>query len=160
MSKIPHKAFTVQYKGIPSSLITEVELISAFEQTSHGSFRAIWDTGATHSVITEDVFNRLKLSPIDTTLVHGVNSEKEVPVTLVNIVLPNRLLIPNWRVTVCDITGCDMLIGMDIIRNGDFSISNGNNETLFSFAIPPFDNKIDLVEKANKTNQRNKKHFH
>jgi hypothetical protein len=37
---------------------------------------------------------------------------------------------------------------MDIIGLGDFSISNGENSTLFSFAVPPFTNKIDLVEKA------------
>jgi hypothetical protein len=45
-----------------------------------------------------------------------------------------------------------MLIGMDIIGLGDFSISNGENSTLFSFAVPPFTNKVDLVEKAEVSN--------
>jgi hypothetical protein len=45
-----------------------------------------------------------------------------------------------------------MLIGMDIIGLGDFSISNGENSTLFSFAVPPFTNKVDLLEKAEVSN--------
>jgi hypothetical protein len=49
-----------------------------------------------------------------------------------------------------------MLIGMDIIRYCDFSISNGNGKTLFSFAMPPFENKTDHYEKALKINMKNK----
>jgi hypothetical protein len=44
---------------------------------------------------------------------------------------------------------------MDIIRLGDFSIYNANNETLFSFAIPPFPEKIDLAEKSEAENRKN-----
>jgi len=45
---------------------------------------------------------------------------------------------------------------MDIILLGDFSISNGGGRTLFSFAIPPFENKTDHYEKALAVNKRNK----
>jgi hypothetical protein len=31
---------------------------------------------------------------------------------------------------------------------GDFSISNAQGKTLFTFAIPPFEDKLDLYEKA------------
>jgi hypothetical protein len=48
-----------------------------------------------------------------------------------------------------------MLIGMDIIQLGDLSISNGAGKTLFTFAMPPFDDKIDLYEKAITINRRN-----
>jgi hypothetical protein len=37
----------------------------------------------------------------------------------------------------------DLLIGMDIIQLGDFSISNGAGKTLFTFAMPSFEDKID-----------------
>lgn len=46
--------------------------------------------------------------------------------------------------------------GMDIIKFGDLAISNKNNKTIFSFAIPPFENPTDLLEKANKVNKNNK----
>jgi hypothetical protein len=45
-----------------------------------------------------------------------------------------------------------MLIGMDIIMMGDFVISNGGGTTLFSFAIPPLPQKIDLVDEADAEN--------
>jgi hypothetical protein len=57
---------------------------------------------------------------------------------------------------VCDLIGeIDLLIGMDIILLGDFSISNCGGKTLFSFAIPPFENKTDLYEKALAVNKSN-----
>ncbi len=159
MSKVPHQAFSVEYNGLVNALITEVLAVSAFDKTKTKKINAIWDTGATNSVITPQVFQELCLYAIDKAIVNGVNSRKEVPVTLIHIGLPNHLLIPNRRVSVCDIAGGDMLIGMDIIARGDFSISTGDGKTLFSFAMPPFENKVNLVDKANKVNQRNKKYF-
>jgi len=43
---------------------------------------------------------------------------------------------------------------MDIIQLGDFSISNGEGKTLFTFAMPPFESKTDLYEKALGVNER------
>lgn len=41
------------------------------------------------------------------------------------------------RVTEAIITGdADVLIGMDIIQNGDLTLTNENNKTVFSFQIP------------------------
>jgi hypothetical protein len=41
------------------------------------------------------------------------------------------------RVTEATITGdADVLIGMDIIQNGDLTLTNANNKTVFSFQIP------------------------
>lgn len=159
MSKVPHRAFAVEYGGVVNALLTDVFVISPFSKNKAMNIKAIWDTGATHSVITPNVFAQLGLFEIDQAVVNGVNSRKTVPVTLVGIGLPNKLLIPNHRVTVCDISGGDMLIGMDIIAQGDFSICTGDGKTLFSFAMPPFENKINLVDKADNVNQRNKKYF-
>ena len=159
MSKIPHQAFSVEYNSIVGQLLTDVDVYSVFDRTKTAKIKAVWDTGATHSVITPKVFQVLQLAAIDSMMVTGVNSQKRVDVTMVDILLPNGVRVPDWRVTVCDVSGCDMLIGMDIIQNGDFSIANGNGTTVFSFSIPPFENKTDLYEKAVRTNERNKKYF-
>jgi hypothetical protein len=45
-----------------------------------------------------------------------------------------------------------MLIGMDIIRLGDFHISNTGSRTLFSFVIPPLPEQFDLTRKAGELN--------
>ena len=56
---------------------------------------------------------------------------------LVNVYLPNGLFFKGIKVIEGNIGGdVEMLIGMDIIGAGDFSISNYNNKTTFSFRIP------------------------
>ena len=61
------------------------------------------------------------------------------------------------RIWVCNLVpNTDILIGMDIIGRGDFAISNADGKTLFTFAVPPFEDKTDLYEKANLSNLLNK----
>jgi hypothetical protein len=68
----------------------------------------------------------------------------------------NLAELRNARISVLNlIKDVDMLVGMDIIRLGDFSISNGAGKTLFTFAMPPFENKTDLYEKALAVNKQN-----
>jgi hypothetical protein len=66
-------------------------------------------------------------------------------------------MVEDVNVMICDLKqDIDLLIGMDIILLGDFSISNGGGNTLFSFAIPSFENRTDHYEKALAVNKRNK----
>jgi hypothetical protein len=97
--------------------------------------------------------SQLNLIPIDTKVVHGINSKQTVDVVAISIKLPNGLLIPDIRVFVCDIPSpIDMLIGMDIIQLGDFHISNTRSRTLFSFVIPSLPEPFDLAQKADALN--------
>lgn len=163
MSKQLHLAFRVEYDGIAISLPTRLEVGLPLPQEMHNenrflSFTGIWDTGATHSVITDKVMKALNLSPVDMVPVSGVNSREIRPVCLVNIVLPNHIILPARRVTVCNLnsTNYDLLIGMDIISLGDFSISNRDGLTHFTFAMPSFQNRTDLLDKANAVNGHKK----
>jgi hypothetical protein len=97
--------------------------------------------------------SHLNLTPIATELVHGINSKEVVDVVAVSIKLPNGLLIPDIRVFVCDIPSpIDMLIGMDIIQQGDFHISNAEGRTLFSFVIPALPERLNLAQRADALN--------
>jgi hypothetical protein len=42
---------------------------------------------------------------------------------------------------------------MDIIGMGDFAVCNTSNETSFSFAVPPFPDRINFADKANAFNK-------
>jgi len=118
---------------------------------------ALWDTGATGSAITPILAKTMNLIPINRIRVKGVNNTSIVDVAKISIGLPNMVMVEEVNVMICDLNqGFDMLIGMDIILLGDFSISNGGEKTLFSFAIPSFENKLDLYEKAIAVNKRNK----
>ena len=152
--KIPHLAFSIKYKGIAKELISDIEIINPLNN-QRKKYNAIWDTGATNTVITSKVLKELSLTIVDIATIVGVNSE-HAQVALFNLLLPNNVSIKGVRGSVCTIGGdADILIGMDIIKFGDFAISNSGGQTLFSFAIPPFENKTDLLEKANKTNKTN-----
>lgn len=43
-----------------------------------------------------------------------------------------------------------ILVGMDIIQQGDFLISNANGKTTFSFCLPSLKDQIDLLEISKK----------
>lgn len=100
-------------------------------------FRAIWDTGATHSAISPKVVMACNLKSTGFRSVqYADGSIKIVPVYLVNIGLPNEVVYSSIRVTLCDFTDADVLIGMDIIAQGDLAVTNFNRRTVFSFRSP------------------------
>jgi uncharacterized protein YchJ len=81
--------------------------------------------------------------------VHGVHSSAFRNVYLVCFYLPNGACFDNVQVTDIDedFVGFDALIGMDIMSNGDFAVTNTNGKTTFSFRVPPL-KEIDFVEEA------------
>lgn len=101
------------------------------------TFDAIWDTGATNSVITQAVVTACGLTPSGVTDVrHAAGKSEKVPTYLVNIGLPNGVGYTGVRVSIGQFSGGDILIGMDIIGTGDFAVTNVNGVTKFSFRHP------------------------
>lgn len=115
----------------------------------------IWDTGATNSAITKEVAKKLSLKPIDQVETGTANGVCIFNVYLVQIVILDRIT-KVVRVTEANLRGADMLIGMDIIGDGDFAISTDTKtgDMYLSYQVPS-QGKIDFVEKSN---QRNKQH--
>ena len=79
--------------------------------------------------------------------VHGVHGPKQTETYLVNIALPNSVVFMSVRVTKGNILGADILIGMDIIKEGDFSVTNCEGHTKFSYRTPSIEH-IDYAEQA------------
>jgi len=97
------------------------------------------------SVITPNVANKLGLSPVGMATVYHAYGEIEVPTYLVSILLPGNIEFPYIRVTEGDLSGIDMLIGMDVIARGDFAITSPEGNTKFTFQVPATHN-IDFVK--------------
>ena len=108
-------------------------------------FRALWDTGATNSVITDRVVQQCNLMPSGKTFVYGVNGQHLSDTYLITIQLQGLILFPSLRVTRGDFLGADVLVGMDIINRGDFFVTNHNGETTFGFRVPSQGN-INFIE--------------
>ena len=109
--------------------------------------QAIWDTGATSSVIPSQVVESLALKPIDVREFRGFDGKLTLcPIYLVDIALPNKFIVPGVPVAGGpNITGAEVLIGMDIISLGDFAVTNLENKTQFTFRIPSMA-KLDFVK--------------
>ncbi len=107
------------------------------DQPFPDKYNAIWDTGATGTCIVEHVARKHNLPEINRIKINVVGGIRIVPVFLVCFVLPNNVRTPPLKVSAPDkIAGGDILIGMDIITNGDFAVSNVGGKTLFSFRMP------------------------
>jgi hypothetical protein len=108
-------------------------------------FDAIWDTGATATVITQKIIDAFGLKPVGMTMVSGIHGDKPSEIFMVNVELPNAVGFHHVQVTKGEIRGADMLIGMDIISTGDFAVTNKNGQTIFSFRCPSLEH-IDFVK--------------
>lgn len=62
--------------------------------------------------------------------------------------MPNGVTVKNVLVSCSDLgDDIDVLIGMDIIKHGDFAITNVNGKTTFSFRTPSIQ-EIDYVKES------------
>lgn len=147
------QAFTLTANGRLRELVTECYICAApdpavvpqGQQLPYKKFRAIWDTGATSSAITQRVVDECGLKPTGMTDVHGVGGVQRTQTFLVNIRLPNNTEAKNVQVALGQLGGSQVLIGMDIITVGDFAITNVEGKTVFSFRIPST-KTIDFVK--------------
>jgi len=148
--------FTISYKFIADAIKTEVFVSQSFNPKSidpsdipaHFQYIALWDTGATGTVINRKVVDESGLQPVGMAKVHGVGGVMYTNRYLVNIKLPNQVGVAELMVTEGTIHGADVLIGMDVMRLGDMSLSNHNGTTVFSFRMPSIGD-IDLRHDQN-----------
>lgn len=120
--------------------------------TPQSDFDAIWDTGASASVISKNVVQKCSLVPTGMVTVHTASGPDVSNTYLVSIGLPNGVGIASVRVTEGILKGADVLIGMDIIAMGDLAITNFDGKTVFSYRTPSM-GKIDFVEEINRISQ-------
>lgn len=134
MTRPRPRAFTfISKKGLLRSLNTEVRLIFPGGKQSP-PFKAVWDTGATRSVVTRRVSRHL--DPVGVTQILGVNSETIVFTYFASLLLPNNEVVRLQVAEVESAAGPDVLVGMDIIALGDFAVSSYEGTTSFTFRMP------------------------
>jgi predicted aspartyl protease len=147
------QSFTLTSHALLRTLITPAKVCEAFDPSNASLnqtikrqiFDAIWDTGATGTVITQKIIDACGLKPVGMTMVSGIHGDKPSEIFIVNVELPNAVGFHSVQVTKGEIRGADMLIGMDIISTGDFAVTNKNGQTIFSFRCPSMEH-IDFVK--------------
>jgi hypothetical protein len=157
--QLPFRAFTIKHNGTVRRIVMNIKLSVAFDpnnpppanQRTLMPFNALWDTGATGSVITPKTATSLGLVSVGTGTSHTAGGIQTVNRYLVNLYLPNDVAFAGLLVSDCvDTGGFEAIIGMDVIAAGDSTISNHKGQTWLSYRIPPAGG-TDYVVEAHKT---------
>ena len=151
-----NSAFTTRYNRHVNELDSTVELLDEKGNTLR-TVQAVWDTGATNSVIRAALAQEMNLPVVSYVEQSTANGKCTVPVYIVRLQLPNNVKF------VVTVTGSnisdsiDMLIGMDVIGLGDFTVSNPNGKTTLSFVFPSLGevDYVSIVDTLNKTTTKN-----
>jgi predicted aspartyl protease len=146
------RILTVEYPTLVSAVKTKILVTVPTNSTAQGAYKAIWDTGATNTVISQQVIEELGLEPIGVTLVNTSGGIRQTYTYLIHLTLENQVRFQHVRVTEGSIYGADVLIGMDVITQGDLAITNKDHMTTFSFRIPSIE-KIDFGQTTKKASQ-------
>ena len=145
--------FTQHYQEKVDCIVTECYIYAPTNLASEDKVRrvkiqrSLWDTGASVSLVSARVAKVLGLESIGKSGVSGYNEGIDVKDTyLVHIGLPTHDIVTNIMAMEFESDEYDVVIGMDVICNGDLAITNQNDKTTFSFRIPS-EAKIDFSKK-------------
>ncbi len=152
----PVHSFSLSFNGLAPQLITAVDISATYDPAKPPptlpttlKVNALWDTGATHTSISYGLAKTLGLTSVGTGVVTHAGGKSSCNRYIINLVLPNKITVVGVFVNECTLpTEFDMLIGMDIITGGDFSLTHFGGKTLFSFRIPSIES-VDYVKIQN-----------
>lgn len=151
------QAFTVECPGIADRIITELHVGPGFDPANPPATlpnfvktQALWDTGATRSVISQAVAKQLGLVPTGATNVNHAGGVSVSPTYIVNLGLPHQVGVAGVVVTEFpESVQMGAIVGMDVICLGDFALTNVNGKTRMSFRMPSCE-VVDYVVTANR----------
>lgn len=136
-------AFTQQFPSIVDGVVTESFIYSPTDFNPGGKVRrlklsrSLWDTGASSSMVSKAAVEALGLIPIGKSVISGVSSGVEFKrAFLIHVGLPTGDIITNICASEFEGEDYDLIIGMDVIQNGDLAVTNVNDKTTFSFRVP------------------------
>ncbi len=149
------RGFTTTNKGIVNVLqnvvlVSKASIINSnglkHKENSKNKFIATWDTGATNTMVSQKVVDQCQLISTGVTQVATAGGIVPANTYLIDLVLPDNMVMQNLNVTCGHLNNTDVLIGMDIMNQGDFSVSNFKGQTKFTFRIPSMEHS-DYVKK-------------
>ncbi len=127
----------VEYDGIVSRLTSPVRIQRPNDPDQMIAAEAVWDTGSTGTVISQRRAEEFRLQPVDTGYGSAPGWQGEVLYYIIDLKLSERMAVHGLKVVALPLgpSHGDCLIGMDVIRRGDFLVSNRDGKTRLSFSI-------------------------
>ena len=124
----------IQTDSIIMPSIDEITKSGQLKYTQVSSM--VWDTGATNTLISSQVVDALELVPLEESLVEGVGGIVKSLVYEISLYLANDIVFKNVKALCSDIGDYDLVVGMDIIAQGDFVVRNNQGKICFSYRYP------------------------
>lgn len=142
MSKLPD-GFTLKFSKIVNFITTSIGISHPFEASTINQppkpyqTSALWDTGASHCSITQSLAENLGLHAIDKVAVEHAKGRSFENVYLAILQVTNKYYM-EVEFTECQSisNNFEIIVGMDVITQGDFAITNKDGKTSFSFRLP------------------------
>jgi hypothetical protein len=113
------KPFVKIFPGFIHSIITPA-MVMNLNSNKKLKVRALWDTGATNTMVSKKVTNALSLKKTGEISVRSFAGEKNVNEYYLRLLLAGGFSKDLQVLEMSEIIGADILIGMDIIGCGDF----------------------------------------
>ena len=101
--------------------------------------KGLWNTGYSESVISSDFVQKYNLQPIGTATVGTTGVTLKSNIYAIDFLLAQKqhiFLNVTESSQLCG-SGFDMLIGLDVITLGDFTLTTTDDTICFSFRYPP-----------------------
>ena len=133
--------FTQRSSDIMEAIITECKICPPVDFTKgempskvYTSQNAMWDTGATNTLISPRIVKALGLKPFGKSGISSANGIVETNTYLVHVGIPSGSVVTNILALEDENDDYEVVIGMDIISRGDFAFSNHEGHSTFSFS--------------------------
>lgn len=151
MTNTSQFAFTGRFPVFRGRVVSPLYIGSPVEGNPRGiKVKAVWDTGASMSLVSKEVADLLKLPVGESSEIRGAfDSKCNCPksVARLMIVLGAQTITHNVQVAErphCDLD-CDVVLGLDFITLGDFALSHDGKQLLMSFTFPPINVPLDFA---------------
>ena len=136
-------SFTRSFSGIGNSLFSECMVSDHhYPETSasdpgRNRFMALWDTGSTGCMVSQRVVDACRLRERGRAPISNVSGTvDDVPRYVIDLYLPDGLVVNEVMVALGEFINFDVLIGMNVITLGDLAVTNANGQTVFTFRVP------------------------
>ncbi|MDR0502234.1 MAG: retroviral-like aspartic protease family protein [Treponema sp.] len=132
---------------IPVTICQSRELCREYNlEAKEADVMALIDTGATNSSVSNRLADILDMKVIDQCKVAAAGGIHTADVYLIDISLKNMINFSNIRSAgFFGNDAFDIIIGMDILTQGDLAITNCDHRTVLSFRIPLGNGHIDFT---------------
>lgn len=114
--------YTKEYESQPEAILTNVIICPAVDLSANVAVpvhcqveNVLWDTGATNTLISQEVVNALGLQPKNKALISSAGGDVESWTYLVHVILPTGTAELNVQALLNDNSDYDVVIGMEAL---------------------------------------------